>query len=294
MSQKKSEENSINYDEKKKEAEKLKEEANRLNEEKERLFSEKEKYSKTIRDNIQQIKELKNKRDELTSSVQENKKKRSEIDEKINKILEDLKKFKAERDKVYEKHNLSGNPDTIQGQINKLEKKIETEVMSFDNEKKLMKKIKSLKSQLDDFGVVTGINDKIKEKNKELKVLRKENRDLTKKIKDEAALSQVQHNKMLEKSKEIDELKPKEEEYFNKFSEVKNKFNDINNQLKELYTTLNIAKGEVKKKKEKAKQEKEIIDKKKLEDKHEEVESKIKKGGKLTTEDLLAFQGISK
>jgi uncharacterized coiled-coil DUF342 family protein len=284
----------IDFENKKKSVDELKKELDLLNSEKEKWFLEKDKYSKEIKSKIFQIKELKQKRDVLTNSVKEKKKEKEPIDKNINEILEELKKVKAERDSIYKKHNLSGTPDLINNQIKKLEKYIETEVISFDKEKKIMKQINELKSKLSEFKVVFDINDKIKDINKKLRDLKNNKKDFSIFIKKNASESQKYHNQLIELSKEVDILKKSEEEAFNKFSDFKKKFNEVNYILKSHYSDLNIIKDQYRKKKDKDNKIKYELQKKTLEEKHIEVEQKIKKGKKLTTADLLAFQGVNK
>jgi uncharacterized coiled-coil DUF342 family protein len=284
----------INFDSKKKSVDELKKELDILNTEKEKWFLEKDKYSKQIKSKINEIKTFKKKRDELTSLVKEKKIEKDPIEKKIESVLEELKKVKTERDLVYKKHNLTGTPDLINNQLKKLEKTIETEVMSFDKEKKLMKQINELKSKLSEFKVVSNINEKVKNINKELRDLKNNKKDFSIFIKKNASESQKYHNQMIELSKEVDILKKSEEEAFNKFSELKKNFNDLNSILKGHYSELNDIKDQYRKKKDKDIKIRIEMQKKTLEEKHTEVEQKIKKGKKLTTADLLAFQGINK
>ena len=95
---------------------------------------------------------------------------------------------------------------------------------------------------------------------------------------------------MLTSSKEIDDLKSKEEEAFSKFIEFKKKFNEVNDQLKEKLVELNRLTDTANKYKLEIKKEKQEKEESMLKNREEMIEDKIKRGEKLTTEDLLIFQ----
>ena len=77
-----------------------------------------------------------------------------------------------------------------------------------------------------------------------------------------------------------------------KFTEFKVKFNDVNKELKQRLAELGRIKGELDKNRVEDKQEKKKRVESMLKSKEEMVQDKIKNGGKLTTEDLLIFQGM--
>ena len=95
-------------------------------------------------------------------------------------------------------------------------------------------------------------------------------------------------------SAEIDKMKAEEQDAFSKFSEFRKKFHEVNSQLKEKLKALNEIKSQLDKidseRKEKRKQEQESF----FKSKEEEINQKIKKRQKLTTEDLLIFQKFGK
>ena len=85
-------------------------------------------------------------------------------------------------------------------------------------------------------------------------------------------------------------LKEKEANALQKFVEFKKKFNEINTSLKENLTELNKVNEKVEEFKQESKAERKRKEKRRLKSKEDEVQEKIKRGEKLTTEDLLVFQ----
>jgi len=90
----------------------------------------------------------------------------------------------------------------------------------------------------------------------------------------------------------IDELKKKEEDAFKQFIEYKKKFNEVSDKLKEKLAPIGKMKEEIDKVNETVKDKRESTKRELLNSKGREVEEKLKKGMKLTTEDLLVFQNM--
>jgi len=106
--------------------------------------------------------------------------------------------------------------------------------------------------------------------------------------------SQSYHEGMLSLSKKISELRKNEKEIFKQFSELKKQFFETNNMLKQKLLEANEASKHEKEEHEKEDAEMKERQEKMLAEKETEMTEKIKSGKKLTTEDLLAFQGSSK
>ncbi|MFH1133318.1 MAG: hypothetical protein V1735_02430 [Nanoarchaeota archaeon] len=268
----------------------LKDKLDVINKEKEHWFLKKEEISVQIRDKITSIKAAKTQRNTLTKKVSDVKDLRKLLNDQIRDKIEGIKKLNTEKDEVQKKFNITKDPVMIQRDIDRLEFRIETEALSFEREQDSMKKIKELKSQLKESKAVSGVWDRVHSLSKEIDDLKRKATDEHRKIQNLAKESQVQHEIMLELSKDIDDIKAKEEEYYKKFFDLKQQFVELNNQLKEkmakqkdLHNRLDADRAEDK--------EKRLVEEEKtLEQKNIEVEEKIKKGKKLTTEDLLIFQ----
>lgn len=263
---------------------------NHLDRQKEEWFRKKESFSKEITDKIKNIRENKAKRNSLTGEVKKHKEKRKELHDKSKNKISDIKEIARQERDLIKKHNIKGNPSQIKKDIDMMESKIETEVISFEKEKEIMKQIKALKKKLKETKELNEILNKKSDVSKEIDMLKSEAKDAHKNVQDKAKESQIKHEAIITNSGEIDKLKKKEEEAFQKFIEFKKKFNEANDRLKEALIEINnmIGKLDLHKKahkKRKREKEQEI-----LKGKEDIIKEKMKKGGKLTTEDLLIFQ----
>ena len=149
-----------------------------------------------------------------------------------------------------------------------------------------MIQIKQLKKQLEEASEVQDLFKELKTVSNQIKETKDKAEEAHKKI-IEAKKDQNTYEEFMKLTKQINELKKKQENAFGKFIDSKNKFSGINKQLKEKLKdakSINL-KETIKVENKQAKV---------LEQKTKEVEEKLKKKKKLTTEDLLVFQGSSK
>ena len=274
------------------EASKLRNALDELDREKESWFKKRDDCSKRIRESIQKIKENKSKRDYLTNEVKELKPKRNSINKGISAKLNEFDSLKKEKTALARSLGIKDSPSRIKNQMDKLEFKIETDTVSFEKEKELMKKIKELKKVYNDAIVLDESSKKLRDSSDEIRKMRKEANEIHRSIQEKAKQSQALHDEILKISAEIDKMKEDEEASFNKFSEYKKQFTDVNSNLKEKLRGINYIKGQLDRvdsdRRERKKRHEESI----LKSKEELVNEKIRKGQKLTTEDLLVFQKI--
>lgn len=275
------------------EANSLNKELNKINWDKESLFRNKDRASKNIREKIRSIRENKSKRDSLTKKVKELKDKRNISNEKIKGKISEFKKLNDAKQILASKTKIKDH-SKVRGEIDKIEVKLETEAMPFEAEKKLSKKLKSLKKNLDEASELISTMDKIKKLNFEINSSRITTNKVHNEIQKTAKESQKSHEIILKNSKEVDQLKIKEEELSKNFVNFKKKFNEINNKLKIKLNEIASIREKINKfqleESEKRKLKETIL----VKSKEHEFEEKIKTGKKLTTDDFLAFQDIIK
>ncbi len=266
---------------------------NALDRKKEDLFREKRKIGSDIYSRIRNAQDNKHKRDSLTGVVKNTKLTKEEMESRVNVLDAEITKLKDEKKKMLEKLGVS-DPMMLKRNIKALEFKIETEGLSFEKEKELMKVLSKMKKQYESSKSINDLNRKLDDKFREIRDLRAQ-LDMTKKIVQVSAKeSQKHHVELIESSKEIDELKKKENEFEEKIGAIKGEMHGIteeldkrNAKIDELRKTLHENNVQLKEDVDKANQEI-------LKHKDEEVKEKLKTGKKLTTEDLLILQRTMK
>ncbi len=278
------------FNEIKNEVKKLRDQLNDLDKQKEAWFEKKENTSKEILRYVKQIKEFKAKRDFLTKDVQEIKGEREKYNDKIKENINQIRRLEGEKMEIIRKYNIKGDPSKIKEEIDRLELMIETEVLSFEKEKGIMKKIKELKKNYKEAEQVSNVWEKINWLSKETERLRQAADEVHKKIQGKAFSSQEKHEGMIATVKKVEELEEKMNRENKKFIEYKKRFIDVNNKLKEKLSVINELNKKLMEDKEEFMKTREEEKRKKIEDKEKEIEKKIKDRKKITTEDLLVFQ----
>jgi len=266
---------------------------NSLDRKKEELFREKRKISSDVFSRIKEAQGYKEKRNNLTDVVKNTKLSKEELEQRIIAIEAEIHQLKEEKRKILEKLGVD-DPSRLKKNIKQLEFKIETEGLTFEKEKELMKVLTKMKKQYESSKSVNEKEHKLDALFKELHDL-KGQAEMTRKIVQVSAKeSQKHHVELIESSKEIDDLKKKEYELeasIGKFKDEMHKLNEeINpklNRMDEIKKILH--ESNIQLKEDIHKSNSEI-----LRAKDEEVQEKIKKGKKLTTEDLLILQRTMK
>ena len=259
---------------------------------KEDAFNQMRSFSTTLKSLNQKLDSLKGERDELSKKVQSAKVQRSAL----NKMVKDSSKvLKSTRDSNPSSYN-SGfrggryqkkekSPSQIRKEIDSLELKLETEAMAFSKEKEIKKTIKNLKSELSSKTELEETMALAKDASKEFHSVRKAAEDSHKKVQEFADLSQEKHQAMQEVLTQIKEQRklrdPKGKEYAAKkeeWTKQKAVVDDLADQVRALKDELGMQ------------SQKEM--KNQVKEKAKVAEEKFKSGGKLTTEDILAMQGM--
>ncbi|MBR9677294.1 hypothetical protein GOV04_04075 [Candidatus Woesearchaeota archaeon] len=272
----------------------LRKDLNKLGRVKEETFKKKEEQSNKIKELFDSIKRLKKERNKLTDTVKVLKEKRQKFNEQIKNNVVLLKKASADRQIFFEKFRFRVTPEKLKKEIDAIELKIETNVMSFDAEQKLMKAIKEKKKQYNEVKSKSESFTDYKKLSRDVKNLKRDADSLHKDIQQKAELSQKKHEEAIGRSKEVEKLKLLEKTFYEYFLKQKKAFVKINDKLKE---ELSITSGVGEKLNQlhaKEAHKKEIAVKKIEREAEKSVDEKLRKGGKITTDDLLAFQAQKK
>ena len=266
---------------------------NTLDRKKEDLFKEKRKISSDIHSRIREARDSKDKRNNLTEAVKNTKHSKEETEAKIKSLETDITKLKEEKRKAMDKSGVE-DPIMLKKNIKKLEFKIETEGLTFEKEKEMMKVLAKMKKQYESTRIIIDIENKIAQKFRELKDLHTM-MDMHQKIVHVSAKeSQKHHVELIESSKEIDELKKKEDELESSAMKYKTEIATIGEEFDKKVSRMDeirkiLGENNVKLREDVEKSNYDI-----LKQKDNEVQEKIKTGKKLTTEDLLILQRTMK
>ena len=246
----------------------LRNELNKLDKEKEGFFAQSKENNNKIKALSNEVNRLKKERNDLTDSVKKVKAERDKFNTELKRGIEEFKKKAPKKEKGI-------NIGFLKKEIKAMDYKIETEGLSFDKEQKLMKIIKEKKK-------IVVENTGSMELSHEIDKVRAKADAAHKQTREKADASQQKHEQVIEKSNLLKELIKKQREINKKCNEYKKKVGEINQRLVSKLQDI------VSRNKQKPKQHgKPRVD---IAGMQQKAEEKLKKGGTLTTDDLLAFQ----
>lgn len=256
---------------------------------KEDLFRERKRLGSEIHSKIKNATSHRDKRNSLTSIVKNTKLSREELEKKYGELDAEIKTLKDEKRKVLDKIGVE-DPIMLKKNIKKLEYKIETDAMSFEKEKELMKTLSKMRKQLEKASEITVIDKKLDGFFREFRDVKAQLEMHTKIVQNSAKESQKQHVEMVENSKDIDGLKEKESTLDEQIGKIKAEMAEINGQIDNKVEVLNGIKTKLSENNIQLKEDVEKSKQEILKQKDSQVQEKLKTGKKLTTEDLLILQ----
>ncbi|MDA1197186.1 MAG: hypothetical protein O2779_04450 [Nanoarchaeota archaeon] len=262
--------------------------------EKEEWFAKKEALKKTIHEQAASLKTLRSERDSFNSSIKQAKVKRKEAHKAVKEDLTVLEQLKQEQETFSKKQHIVGSPGMLRKRIEQLEIRVETECMSFDKEKTLMKEINRLRKQRFAAASARALSSHTREATWEMYTSKRQADKLHRSIQTTAKQSQQRHVKLISSFKELRKLEKQQEAAFKKFVLGKRKCQELQKEISKSQAVLRkVRKGEQNKKKQ-SQSLKQSRNHSLLAEKAKAVEAKFKSKGKLTTEDLLVLQGFNK
>ena len=259
-------------------------------EEKESWFAKKEALKKDIQEAIKQIKEVKRQWDASKIQQRQAKAERDASNQKARELIAQIKPLQEETKKTKEQHP-RWQIEKIQRFIERLETKIETEVMPFEKEKELMTKIKKLKKQLDENLVTLEGRQQYYHLSKEIRDIKKKADDFHKQFLEERTKEKETMDQFIMLTKKINELRKQQEEAYQTFIALKQEYQQLASQRKEQQYQRKTTQERKKQFRVLHEQQRHEQEKKLILEKSRQVEAKLKTKKKLTTEDLIAFQG---
>jgi phosphoserine phosphatase len=263
------------------------------------LLSNKKELEKRLkvltkeRDDLNEdARDFKKVRDELNASIKENLDKALKYRDERDKINKEVRKYKKLRDETNQElkkmEYASGRRDIlkIQGEIDKIEKTIETKVLDMRKENELVKKVQDLSKTLSEMKE----DEKVQTEAVALKETSEAHHAKVVEFSDQA---QETHEKMLEYFKNIDEVRAKADLAHNKFIETRETASAKHEEVKAVLNEIRRKNKSLDKVKAKERNmESEKSKKKNMAEKEiaRDIYEKFKEGKKLSTEELRLLQ----
>lgn len=261
--------------------------------EKESWFTKRQALQQEIKTVIDDLKKLKKEVDGAKAIQNQWKTERNVHNQQTRELITQIKPLQEEKTTVKGQHPWM-NIIRIQKTIERIDTKIETEALEFEKEKQLMAKIKKLKKQLDEQLLLLESRQQYYQLSKDIREAKRKADECHKKFEEERNKQQENIEQFAALTKKITSLRKLQEEAHQQCIKLKGEYAVLAQQLKESIRKKTSILQQQRKARQRQEQERREKRRKLLEEKSKDVEEKIKKGKKLTTEDIIAFQGINK
>ena len=226
-----------------------------------------------LKENLAKAIEFRDQRNEINKQVEENKKARN----KVNDEIKSLEWSSGKKDKI-----------RIEAEIKKIDKIIETRVLDIKKENQLVKNANDLRKELAEIKE----DDKVKEEAAELK---KKSEEFHAKVVELSEQAQEAHEQMLSYFRKTDDIRTAADEAHKKFIEARKNASAKHEEFKVILSDIHVINkklGSNKPKRRKSDNKSSGGANKNREEKEraEEIFEKFKKGGKVSTEEILLLQ----
>lgn len=267
----------------------LKREFNSAKEERNKCNSEIKRLTSEISSIESKSGELRRKRDGLNSQVRQLKDKRNSINTTINHLKEEESSLKIQISSISQKHGIKRSHN-IHSEIAGIELHIETEVISFEKEKALMRTLNKLKEEKKKLEILEPLHKKAGEIRSKIKVLRKECDDIHSQMQNLAEQSQNIHMELISISKNLNKSYRERRALFKKSKELNDILDRLSENIDEKSSQISSLKHDVDRHNEDQRESRRKKQETIMEHSEEALRKKIMKGGKITNSDLLVFQ----
>jgi uncharacterized coiled-coil DUF342 family protein len=269
----------------KKEAEASKRERNRLNAEASESAARRDELNARTRALIESAQQSKDKRDEFNKLVSENKERRDSLNEMANGLL-------AKADQIKRKFKVAGglSLSELKREIDHLEFKQQTEVISTEKERELVDRIAHLWEEYRKKRAELENNAELKDALEKARRLREEASEFHKQLTENADRAQQCHEKMLKCFKEADKVRAQADAAHKEFVRAQESADERHHTYIKIEKELRDYDKIISSLKKRSKEARETREKVDVLKRAEEVYAMFKDGQKLETDDLLLLQ----
>lgn len=258
------------------------------------LIKERDQYNEKFSEFIKEAQENKRQRDEINERISEDVELRKEALVEIRKLNKRLSALKQKGESIYqslEKNSLElRNPGAIQKEMEELEWKLETSVLSLERENKLVESIRQKKKLLEPCQIIEDIRKEMKGIFREKDGIKQKLNEYSKRINGVQEESKKFHERMLYAYKRANEIKTEADSYHQQFIKKKEERDKVYKDYKEILDRKNeitnkIREDKIKKQVEAIKQRDKL-----MKNKAEKIYEDFKKGKRLNTEEFRILQ----
>lgn len=271
----------------------LKATAEKKHQEKEGWFTKQQAIKIEIYKAIDDIKAIKRELDQAKTVQQQLRTERDTYNQKTKELIAQIKILQQQTKIPAKKASSYLDAGKIKRTIERLDTKIETEALPLDREKKVMEQIKKLKKLLKENEGILQLHQQHQQLSREIQEARKKADDFHHQFEAAKKREQENYEKFRALTQKINDLKKLHEEAFQHFKALKGEYGALAREVKGKFQEKRKSYQTAKQQRERQEKQRKQQQLKVLAAKTKSVEEKLKAKKKLTTEDLIAFQGTT-
>ncbi|MCK5659933.1 MAG: phosphoserine phosphatase [Methanosarcinales archaeon] len=269
----------------KKESNECKDQRNELNSSASTHSTKRNELNKQAKELIEIAQRHKHERDDHNKEVRELKKQRDELNEQTNVVL-------AKFDALQKEHNIGGDQSlpSIKAEVDALEYRQMTQVLTPEQEKDLVKTITTLSAQYNKQKAKIDGNAEIKGLMEESDTLRDKASEYHEKVTVAAELAQSSHDNMLEAFKKSDAIRAESDVEHRKFIVAQEEADKHHQQYIKLQKEIRELDRVLRDSSKDSRAGKRYLERAEINKSAEDLLARFKEGGKLSNEDFLILQ----
>lgn len=274
------------------ESEEHKAKRNELNAQASQFARERNELNNATRQYVEDAQKNKELRDQYNNDVQALKEQRNELNDKANALFEEIDALRGDAGSgaAAASHEKKASVKDILRQIESLEERQQTEVMTTEKERELVDKIKQLRAEVKEQEVEHEQNKEVRSRLIEAREYRKQASTLHADVTEKAELAQKHHDLMVECYRKADKSREGADAKHKQFVEAQEAADAEHKAFLECQKNLRDYDKVLTGMRSKQKKVKTVKENKSARKEAETIFNAFKSGEKLTTEDLLKLQ----
>jgi len=256
----------------------------KLGEEKENLYSRKKALYKERKELLEKLKELRSKKEEYSKVLDSLMEERQKTLEKLEELKKKLDEIKQARKDIFKNKDIAKDIGKYKKELETLEYVLQTEVLSYSQEKKIWNRIKYLRKLLGKYEEISSVLQEIDKLKEEYNAYRSKLSIIGQNIR-----KNIDERKVIKE--QIKQIKERLTQIMNEYSKLKEQIKQIKDRIRELEDKLNEdLQRYISQRLQKQTIEISNEEKNKIIEEYSKIQQKIMNGSELSMDEILVMQ----
>jgi len=256
----------------------------KLGEEKENLYSRKKALYKERKELLEKLKELRSKKEEYSKVLDNLMEERQKTLEKLEELKKKLDEIKQARKDIFKNKDIAKDIGKYKKELETLEYVLQTEVLSYSQEKKIWNRIKYLRKLLGKYEEISSVLQEIDKLREEYNAYRSKLSIIGQNIR-----KNIDERKVIKE--QIKQIKERLTQIMSEYNKIKEQIKQIKDRIRELEDKLNEdLQRYISQRLQKQVVEISEEEKNKIIEEYSKIQQKIMNGSELSMDEILVMQ----